>query len=202
MPRQRLRSTTRHHYAGQFLIWLGLGTSVAAVAGAQGSDGDSRSATDVTSTEIAKVYEALGDGVDLQAKVVDIGRETNVAVGTLQRGAMKTEPGGPVRGIVHHDVTEIYYVLEGSGILMTGGQVQAGREWPEDSSAVTELVGPSMSASTSTGESRTIAAGDIVVIPAGVFHGFQEITSSIRYLSIRVDPEQVLPAGYLHPSIR
>ena len=157
-------------------------------------------ATDVTSTEIAAVYEALGDGVDMQVKIVDIGEETHVAVGVLQRLAMTTD-GEEVRGIVHHDVTEIYYVLSGEGTLVTGGTVAEGREWPADSGAVTELVGPSRSASTSAGTTRRIASGDIVVIPAGVFHGFRDIPDAIRYLSIRVDPKQVLPAGYLHPSL-
>ena len=39
----------------------------------------------------------------------------------------------------------------------------------------------------------------LFVIPAGVFHGYSHIEDSISYLSIRVDPDQVLPAGYVNP---
>lgn len=47
----------------------------------------------------------------------------------------------------------------------------------------------------------TLTAGDVVVIPAGVAHGFRRILDQITYVSIRVDPDQVLPAGYQHPLI-
>jgi hypothetical protein len=40
-----------------------------------------------------------------------------------------------------------------------------------------------------------------VVIPAGVPHGFRHIQEQITYLSIRVDPDQVLPTDYVHPSL-
>ena len=43
--------------------------------------------------------------------------------------------------------------------------------------------------------------GDIVVIPAGVPHGFRHIQDQVTYLSVRVDPDQTLPTGYAHPSI-
>jgi quercetin dioxygenase-like cupin family protein len=46
-----------------------------------------------------------------------------------------------------------------------------------------------------------ISTGDVVVIPSGVAHGFSHILDEITYLSIRVDPNQVLPAGYKHPLI-
>ncbi len=48
----------------------------------------------------------------------------------------------------------------------------------------------------------TITTGDVVVIPAGVAHGFSRILNQVTYLSIRVDPDQVLPAGYKHPLIK
>ena len=45
-------------------------------------------------------------------------------------------------------------------------------------------------------------SGDVVVIPAGVPHGFRQIDEAITYLSIRIDPDQVLPAGYVNPVIQ
>ncbi len=40
-----------------------------------------------------------------------------------------------------------------------------------------------------------------MVIPAGVFHGWRDIEDHVTYLSIRPDPDRVLPAGYLNPAI-
>ncbi|MDP6535985.1 MAG: cupin domain-containing protein [Gammaproteobacteria bacterium] len=157
-------------------------------------------ATHIPSAEIATVYENLGDTIDQQIRVVDIGDDINVAVGVLQRVTTRTE-GEEVTAILHHRVTEVYYVLSGSGILVTGGDVTNPVEFPADVSAVRELIGPSGSRTVTNGQTQTISAGDIVVIPAGVPHGFRHIQEQITYLSIRVDPDQTLPTGYAHPSL-
>ena len=34
--------------------------------------------------------------------------------------------------------------------------------------------------------------GDVVIIPAGVAHGFSEITEAITYMVVRVDPEKLV----------
>ena len=177
---------------------LGMVTMVAmfpAVALAQSSV-----ATDVTRVETEAVYEALGDSIDKQIKVVDVGKNTNVAVGILERGALETEGQGGA--IVHHDVTEVYYILEGGGTLVTGGPLENTQEFPSDSPAVIELIGPSGRGTYQAGVSREVSAGDIVVIPGGVPHGFSRIPDRIKYLSIRVDPDQVLPTGYVNPVIQ
>ena len=156
-------------------------------------------ATDMTRAEIEAVYETLGNSIDKQIKVVDIGMNTNVAVGILERGALETE--GQVGAIVHHDVTEVYYILEGGGTLVTGGPLEDTQEFPSDSLSVIELIGPSGRGTFQDGVSREVSVGDIVVIPGGVPHGFSRIPDRIKYLSIRVDPGQVLPAGYVNPVI-
>jgi len=47
----------------------------------------------------------------------------------------------------------------------------------------------------------TERTGDIVIIPAGVAHGWTEITDHVDYLSFRPS-DHVLEAGYVHPAIR
>ena len=84
--------------------------------------GQSTVATDVTKAEIEAVYESLGQSIDKQIRVVDIGKDTNVAVGILERSALERQ--GAVGAIVHHDVTEVYYILEGGGTLVTGGPLE------------------------------------------------------------------------------
>ena len=52
-------------------------------------------------------------GVDRQISVVDIGK-LNVAVGVLHRGPTGDRTG-PTTAIEHSQVTEVYYVVSGSG---------------------------------------------------------------------------------------
>ena len=47
----------------------------------------------------------------------------NIAIGVLHREATSTDEGEGVSSIAHHNIIEVYYVLSGSGILVTGGEV-------------------------------------------------------------------------------
>jgi len=157
------------------------------------------SATDITEEEYLAVKNGPDGGVDRQVKVVDIGK-SNVAVGILHRDALEAT-SGPASGIVHSLVTEVYYILSGSGILVTGGDETNAAEFPADVTAVRELIGPSGRRTVTNGQTQTVSPGDIVVIPASVPHGFRHIQEQITYLSIRIDPDQMLPTGYAHPSL-
>ena len=157
-------------------------------------------ATHIPTEEIMTVFQNLGETIDQQIRVVDIGDDINVAVGILKRVGTRTE-GEEVTAIVHHRVTEVYYVLEGSGILVTGGDESDALEFPADNSSVLILIGPSGRRTVDKGQEQTVKPGDIVVIPAGVPHGFRHIQDQVTYLSVRVDPDQTLPTGYAHPSI-
>ena len=159
-------------------------------------------ATHIPVSEIMAAYQGLGRIPDQQVRVVDIGNNINVGVGILRRESTQTDEGEGITALSHRDITEVYYVLSGSGILETGGDGEGDREFPTASSLVRELVGPTDVRTVKNGETMTISAGDVVVIPAGVLHGFRKILDQITYLSIRIDPDQVLPAGYIHPNIK
>lgn len=153
-------------------------------------------AVDVLKADIDAV---IGPG-DRQIKVVDVGK-LNVGIGVLEQPARRTADGAPVSGISHSQVTEVYYILSGSGVLITGTEVEGARALDADSEVVRVAVGPSELATFAGGERRNVSAGDVVVIPAGVFHGWVEIPDNVKYLSIRPDPDRVLPAGYVNPAI-
>ena len=120
------------------------GIAIAEVHLASGQ-GQPDAATDVTRAEIEAVRTAPEGGIDRQVKVVDIGQDTNVAVGILHRDAV-TRQDGPVRGIAHTKVTEVYYITSGSGVLMTGGTMEDTRSLPDDTEVVQVAVGPSVTA--------------------------------------------------------
>jgi quercetin dioxygenase-like cupin family protein len=157
-------------------------------------------ATDITAAEIQTVLKHPTGGTDRQIKVVDMGKY-NVAVGILQRG--KLAAGGPVGGINHEHVTEVYYVVSGSATLVTGGTVTNVRPLPPDGDIVKVAVGPSNTATfVQPAQSRKVGPGDVVIIPPGVYHGFSEVPDHIHYLSVRPDAEHVLPAGFVNALIK
>ncbi len=133
-------------------------------------------ATDVKFQEWQNVIHAPEGRVDRQVKVVDIG-DANVAVGVLFR------------------------ITKGSGTLVTGGTLLGRRDAPSDSDIVNVLVGDSFFTSVARGDGqvREVREGDIVVIPAGVFHGWHSVDERVEMVSIRPDPKKVLPEGYVNP---
>ncbi len=152
-------------------------------------------AVDITREQIQTVLESMGRSIDRQLKVVDIGAG-NIAVGILHRDG-DNDSDAALRGIIHTQVTEVYYILSGGGVLLTGGEITN----PTEPSSGSDLIGPTFSGGSTNGRIREVSAGDIVVIPAGVLHGWTEIPDQVTYLSIRADPHQALPAGYVNPLI-
>ena len=155
-----------------------------------------RSAVDITREDINTVLESMGRSIDRQLKVVDIG-VGNVAVGILHRTG-DNDTDGAHRGLIHVQVTEVYYILSGGGTLLTGGELFNATE----PSAGSDLIGPTFSAESRNGQMREISEGDVVVVPAGTLHGWTEIPDQVTYLSIRADPHDALPAGFVNQLIR
>jgi quercetin dioxygenase-like cupin family protein len=156
-------------------------------------------ATDITKAEIDAVAKTAV-GTDREIKIVDMGRY-NLGVAVLRRNAMK--PGGPATALNHSQLTEVYYITSGSATLVTGGDVTNVKALPATSEIVTTIVGPTNTALfTKPAQVRTVSAGDVVIIPAGVYHGWAEIPDHIEYLSVRPDVEKVLPAGYVNPTLK
>lgn len=174
-----------------FMLALTL-AAVPVIANAQTTE-----AVAVLKSEIEAVINDPDGGADRQIKVVDVGK-LNVAVGVLHRDRLE-DNGGVIRGIAHTQVTEVYYVISGSGTLITGYSIVNPVSLPADSEVVEVAVGPSVFGAFDGGERRTIAEGDVVVIPAGMLHGWVEVPDHVTYLSIRPDPDRVLPAGYINP---
>ena len=121
----------------------------------------------VTAAEIQTVLQHKGTegaGVDRQIKVADLG-DYKLGVGVLYRGP--TKPGAPVAAISHSKVTEAFYIISGSGTLVTGTAVDNDRAFPPETEFVRLAVGPSSGGVFKGGDRRPLAAGDVVIVPAG-----------------------------------
>jgi len=84
---------------------------------------------------------------------------------------------GPGDAEVHDVDTDIFYVLEGTSTLVTGGELVEPR-----------TVGPNEHRASSTrgGETRTVTKGDIIVIPHTVPHWFSAVSEApFLYLVVK-----------------
>ena len=113
-------------------------------------------------------------------------------------------PAGTASGISHDGQTETYIIVSGGGTLVTGGRIVNGRKSGPESSVTKVLNGPSCSGSIDGADvvKKVVKTGDIIIIPAGVPHGWTEIGDHVDYLSVRPDPDRVIPAPYVNPLIK
>jgi quercetin dioxygenase-like cupin family protein len=94
-------------------------------------------------------------------------------------------------------------ILSGGGTLITGGRIVNGRKSAPESDVTKVLNGPSCSGMIAGNDlvKRVVKAGDVIIIPAGVPHGWSDIGDHVDYLSLRPSA-RVLPAGYVHPALK
>lgn len=146
----------------------------------------------IRSSEIraAVNHNTAGPLSDTVLRVVSIASSYNVGVAVVRRSRVngRTAPDA----LVHDAVTEVYQIIEGKGVMVTGGALQSPKRITD--AAILSEIGPSSAGQGIVGGTRhRVGPGDIVVIPAGTPHGFVEITTPrIVYTLIRIDPKRVL----------
>ena len=122
---------------------------------------------------------------DLPIRVADVG---GYKVGVYGVFRPKSVPGGSIRH--ETSVTEIYYMLEGTGMLVTGGKI------PDEKStgASPNTKRPNFGGTKiDGGVSRKVVPGDVIIIPGNVPHWWSALDTDIRYLIFRPDPEGLQP---------
>lgn len=130
---------------------------------------------------------------DQQVRSVDVGK-SQVGIGMVTRG--KLMPGPARKGAVaeHEQISEVYYVIEGSATLLTGPNLVGAVKRPADEKTVRLQNGPGWNADGITNpQVNHLKAGDMIVIPAGTGHLFTEIPDHITYMMVRIDPDKVVP---------
>lgn len=120
----------------------------------------------VSAAEIARgVDEAAGDRANMQ-----VGRISNTDDWRINM-IHRTAAAG---AIVHERGTEIHFITDGVGTLVTGGVVT------EDAQGNRVVDG---------GEARAVRAGDFVLVPDGTPHWYSEVDDSVTYLEVRFYPQ-------------
>src|ERR1700730_2585057 len=129
--------------------------------------------------------------IDQQARDVDIGK-AHVGLGVVYRG--KLDAPGPDSVAEHDLVSEVYYIMSGSGTLVLGPDIANMKRRPADAETVRLFNGPGNNGSTiRNGKTYNLKAGDMVVIPAGTGHWFTKIEDHLNYVMVRIDPDTARP---------
>jgi len=104
--------------------------------------------------------------------------------------------GGTAGGITHDSQTEGYYIVSGGGTMFTDGYIVNGRH-----NLSPDLNGPTCGGMAYDVVKKVVKPGDIIIVPAGVVHGWLDIGEHVDYLSFRPSPG-ILTAGWVHPVLR
>mgnify|MGYP003342600700 FL=1 len=125
-------------------------------------------ATDVTAADIQGMLKQLPKEkiTDAPIRVADVG---GYRVGVFVVFRPKSNEAKERAAAHNTRVTEIYYILEGSGTLVTGGKIVGDR--------------------IDGGVTRHVAKGDVVMIPGHLPHWWSALDSDISYLRLTPDPD-------------
>lgn len=128
--------------------------------------------------------------IDITVKHVKDG-DANVGIGVLHRPVMKSD--GPITAILHHNQTEVYRIMAGQGTLAISSSMVDVKPLDPEGFTVKNLTGSSdFGKIINIENSQPVTKGDIVIIPAGIAHGFSEITEAIDYMVVRIDPDKLV----------
>ncbi len=131
--------------------------------------------------------------VDQQVRSVDIGK-SQIGIGMVTRGKLAPGAGGAEAVAEHEQISEVYYIIDGSATLLTGPDLVGAVKRPDTQVTVREQNGPGWSAkSIKDPVTHELKAGDVIIIPAGTGHWFTKIDDHITYVMVRIDPDKVVP---------
>ena len=122
-------------------------------------------------------------GAGASSGVTYIGHD-KVADAAAKGGPLVTAPDLAVSGThrtmagepeIHEKTTHIWYVLDGSATVVTGGTLVGGKMTKPGLTQGTNIQG---------GQTQRLTKGDVIVIPAGSPHWWKEVPQSITIYAI------------------
>ena len=153
------------HVSGLFAL-----LTAGAMAFAQSASSEKAAATVQTPASGAVKYYSKDDVAASFAKGGTLVTETNYRVMTAHR----TESGNVE---VHRSYTDVFYIVQGSTNIVTGGKVIGEKTTNPDEPRGDSIEG---------GETRRLSAGDAMVIPAGIPHWMKDVEGDLRYFVVKV----------------
>ena len=88
--------------------------------------------------------------------------------------AHRTEPGNVE---VHNSYTDVFYIVQGSTNIVTGGKVIGAKTANPDEPRGDSIEG---------GQTRRLSPGDAIVIPPGVPHWMKDVEGTLLYFVVKV----------------
>ncbi len=134
----------------------------------------------VTAAEIQAALKAMvpaRPAVNTLLKTVDEGDYT-VSIVVVRR---IPEPGVEDVGQSHRNITEVYQIISGTGVMETGGTMT-------DTSEVDlkPAIGPTLRGKITGGAARSVGPGDMIVMLPNVPHRFSHTDGTVAYLAMRL----------------
>ena len=145
-----------------------------ALAGAAAIQGNSAAAgpeTSVTHVPAATVVKSFSTGASGATLAAGPGFTVNA-----------NRRDGPGEAELHVIDTDIFYVLEGSATVITGGQIVGAHELSPNEVRGSAIEG---------GSTNQISTGDVLTIPHGIPHWFKVVRTPFRYYVIKSSSDSV-----------
>jgi mannose-6-phosphate isomerase-like protein (cupin superfamily) len=145
------------------------------------------SAVDISAAAIDAFIDGFPDDAisDRPMRIADVG---GYRVGVYGVFRPRSLPGNAIRH--ETSVTEIYYMLSGTGTLVTGGRIVDERSTGNSpNTGRPNFGGPRIEG----GVTRRVVPGDVIIIPGNLPHWWSSLDTDIRYLIYRPDPESLQP---------
>jgi len=187
---------------------------------------DKISATEQSQTtrdENARVVD-IGDGWSMEVGVIHRAKQKVMTVGEARaaRGNAPAAGAAAARGnaapaapcgaqdpnppadalqgaITHDNQTEGYYIVSGSGTAFIDGKLLNGRQSTSNPDGGPN--GPGCGGGVAVGSRKVeLKAGDVLIVPPGVIHGWFDIPDHVDYLSFRPS-HGIMKNGWVNPTI-
>jgi mannose-6-phosphate isomerase-like protein (cupin superfamily) len=105
------------------------------------------------------------------AKATAGGMTTSAVANTDQYRINIVHRAQPAGAIAHAGNTELHYIIEGSGTVVTGGTIVRGAN--------------AGAATIKDGVAQKVKKGDVIIVPANSPHWYSQVDDAITYLEVR-----------------